>query len=343
MIRVLVAEDSLTTRRLLVEMLRSDPDVEIAGEASDGVEAVEMTKRLRPAVVTMDIKMPRMDGFEATRRIMLEAPTPIVIVSASVDVREVEVAMHALRAGALTVLPKPDGPGAVNFEAQRRRFVDMVKAMSDVKLVRRRPEPRGAQPLPLPPTVNRAPARLVAVAASTGGPPALARVLAELPADFALPSLVVQHIASGFVEGLARWLNTVGALAVKVAEDGEPLRPRTVYLAADDRHLGVAHPATAVLSDTAPVGGFRPSATVLFEAAAAVAGASAVALVLTGMGRDGLQGLHAIRRAGGRILAQDEATSVVFGMNGAAVTAGLADLTLPLDALAFRLWKLSTR
>jgi two-component system chemotaxis response regulator CheB len=343
MIRVLVAEDSLTTRRLLVEILRSDPEIEIAGEASDGVEAVEMTKRLRPAVVTMDIKMPRMDGFEATRQIMVEAPTPIVIVSASVNIREVEVSMHALRAGALTVLPKPAGPEAADFEAQRRRFVDMVKAMSDVKLVRRRAEPRAAQPLPLPPTAHQAPARLVAVAASTGGPPALARILAELPEDFALPILVVQHISQGFVGGLARWLNTAGALPVKVAEDGEPLRPRTVYLAPDDRHLGVTYPGMIRLSDTAPVEGFRPSASVLFESVAKVVGASAVALVLTGMGCDGLDGLHAIRRAGGRIIAQDEPTSVVFGMNGAAVASGLADLIVPLDALAFRLEELSTR
>lgn len=339
MIRVLVAEDSVTTRELLVEILRSDPEVQIAGEAKNGVEAVEMTRRLKPDVVTMDIRMPQMDGFEATRQIMVEVPTPIVIVSGSLDVREVEVSMHALRAGALTVLPKPPGPESPDFEKQSRRFIDSIKAMSQVKVVRRwaeraRQEPR---PQPLPGVRNGPRPRVVAIAASTGGPAALARILSELPGDFPVPVMVVQHIARGFVDGFAAWLNTTASLKVTVAKDGEPLCARTVYVAPDDGHLGATDRSTITVPTDPPIDGFRPSATFLFESVARVFGTSAIAVILTGMGRDGVAGLRAVRETGGRVLAQDEESSVVFGMPGAAVSEGLVDAMLPLGTLAFRL------
>lgn len=335
MIRAVVAEDSLTTRELLVEILRSDPELEVIGEAKNGVEAVEITKRLRPNVVTMDIRMPVMNGFEATKRIMIEAPTPIVIVSGSVDVREVETSMHALRAGALDVIQKPMGPGSADFEGISRRFVSTVKGMSRVKVVRHFPErPSAAPPAAALPARNGARCRIVAIASSTGGPEAVYRVLSCLPGDFPVPILVAQHVAAGFVQGLATWLSAGCAFRVKVAEDGEPLLARTVYLAPDDRHLEVSDRATIKTSIAAPIGGFRPSATALFESVARTFGSSAVVLILTGMGQDGVDGLRAVRSAGGRIIAQDEESSVVFGMPGAAIAAGLADAVLPLAAIA---------
>lgn len=338
MIRTLVAEDSITTRELLVAVLRSDPDVEVVGEAKDGLEAVEMTKQLRPHVVTMDIQMPRVDGFEATRRIMVEAPTPIVVVSASVDVRAVEVSMHALRAGALTVLPKPPGPEAPDFEEQAKRFLDTVKAMSQVKVVRR--WARATEAVRVAPLHGGAGARprIIAIGASTGGPAALARIFSELPGDLPVPILVVQHISKGFISGLAAWLNTVSTLPVQVARDGEPLLPRTVYLAPDDGHLGVAADRSCIsITRSQPIGGFQPSVTHLFESIAGTYGNAAMALILTGMGTDGVDGLRAVRRAGGRVIGQDEETSVVFGMPGAAVAAGLVDVTLPIEAIAARI------
>ncbi len=344
MIRTLVAEDSITTRDLLVAILRSDPNVEVVGEAKDGVEAVEMTKQLRPHVVTMDIQMPRVDGFEATRRIMVEAPTPIVVVSASVDVRAVEVSMNALRAGALTVLAKPPGPGSPEFEEHAKRFLDTVKAMSQVKVVRRWPRPSDAMPIAPRPIVAGTRARVVAIGASTGGPAALARIFTDLPGDFPLPILVVQHISNGFINGLASWLNTVSAIPVTIARDGEPLQPRTVYLAPDDGHLGVSADRGSIsIRRTPPIGGFRPSVTHLFESVARAFGNASVALILTGMGVDGVDGLRAVRGAGGRIIGQDEESSVVFGMPGAAAAAGLVDVTLPLHAIAARLIEKATR
>ncbi len=337
-VRALVVEDSATARELLAGILGADPGIRVVGLARDGVEAVEMTGALRPDVVTMDAGMPRMDGFEATKRIMVEAPTPIVIVSATLDTREVAVSMRALEAGALVVLDKPAGPGAPDFEEASRRFVRTVKAMSQVKVVRRWPErPPERRPRAAPRGAARTPVRAVAIAASTGGPAAVRRLLSALPGRFPAPILVVQHMARGFVAGLAAWLDAGSLLRVKVAEHGEPLAPGTVYLAADDRHLGASSLATAVLSDAPPVGGFRPSGSVLFESVAAAFGPSAMALVLTGMGQDGVKGLRALRKAGGRVIAQDERSSVVFGMPGAAIAAGLADLALPLDAIAPRL------
>jgi two-component system chemotaxis response regulator CheB len=184
--------------------------------------------------------------------------------------------------------------------------------------------------------------RLIAVAASTGGPAALQRILEALPADFPVPLLIVQHIATGFGAGLAEWLASTCGIQVKVAEHGEPLAARTAYLAPDDRHLGIRPDRRVLLDDTAPIDGFRPSATYLFESAARVYGASMAAVVLTGMGRDGVEGLHAVKAAGGRVIAQDESSSVVYGMPREAVAAGLVDLELPIMEIGPRLTDLVT-
>jgi two-component system chemotaxis response regulator CheB len=353
MIRTLLAEDSPTARVLLTEVLEADPELRVVGLAKDGAQAVAMTKQLLPDIVIMDLHMPEMNGLDATKQIMVEAPTPIVIVTASGDAREVEVSMHALRAGALTVMPKPVGPGSVDFQESAHQFRTTVKAMSQVKVVRRwarssqQPPPRAPTPSESPSAANGAgraapdafPAapRIVAVGASTGGPAALYRIFSELPGNFPIPILVVQHIAQGFVDGFAAWLNTGTPLVIKVARHGEVIAPRTVYLARDDQHLGLLDRNTVAISSAPPVGGFRPSASFLFESVGRLYGRGAVAVVLTGMGQDGVAGLRVVSEAGGRVIAQDEESSIVFGMPGAAIEAGLADLTLPLSAIAFRL------
>lgn len=340
MIRILVAEDSSTVRELLVEILGRVSDFEVVGEANNGIEAVEMTKRLKPDVVTMDIQMPRLDGFEATKQIMNEAPTPIVIVSGLVNTREIRVSMQALRAGAVAVLPKLRWPDTPGFEDEHEQLVETVRAMAQVKVIRHWPSlPTYEKPPPpkLPEAYNGARGRVVAVAASTGGPAALNQILANLPGGFPAPILVCQHIASGFTEGLTAWLSSISSLRVKVAEHGEPLSPWTVYIAPEDRHLGVSDRSTVALSDAAPIDHFRPSATYMFESVAKAFRTSTVAVMLTGMGRDGIEGLKAVHEAGGRIVVQDEESSVVFGMPGAAIAAGLGDAVLPLHAIPARL------
>jgi len=333
-IRVVVAEDSLTVRELLVAILESDPDVRVVGQAKNGAEAVELTARLKPDLVTMDVHMPVMDGLDATKEIMVKAPTPIVIVSSSSSREDVGLSMDALRVGALMVVAKPDNPHSELFNGRREQFLAMVKAMSQVKVVRR--WAARARP-PAPPPRSRAegaPLRAVAIAASTGGPAALQRILADLPRDFPAPVLVVQHIAAGFVEGLAAWLGANCNLRVKVAEPDEPLVGRSVVLAPDGRHLGATPDGRVLIADEPAMDGFRPSGTYLFESAARVYGGSLVAVILTGMGRDGVDGLRAVKAAGGRVLAQDEATSVVYGMPREAAAAGLVDAVLPPEAIA---------
>jgi two-component system chemotaxis response regulator CheB len=348
MIRVLVVDDSATARALLVEILRSDGGIQVVGEARDGVEAVELTGQLRPDLVTMDVRMPRLDGFAATKEIMIAAPTPIIIVTTSFAAREVELALQALRCGALTVIRKPPGPESPAFEEASRQLIATVKAMAQVKVVRHwRTGSVSERRTVAPPVADAghreavAPRRqpLVAVATSTGGPAALYRLLADLPGDFAAPLLVVQHSAPGFLPGLVNWLNGGCDVLVKAAEQGELLQPHTVYLAPDGWHLGVT--GRSVLLSAAPaIGGFRPAGTFLFDSAARACGPALIAVVLTGMGDDGVAGLRTVRETGGRIIAQDEKTSVVWGMPGSAAAAGLVDSVLPLDAIAARLVEL---
>ncbi len=339
MIRVLVVDDSATDRTLLTAVLSAAPDLTVVGEARDGREAVALTQKLRPDVVTMDLVMPHLDGLAATKEIMITAPTPIVVATGSTLAGDAAMAMHALRAGALAVVRKPRGPAAADHDESVQKLVAAVRSMSQVKVVRhwRSTSAAAPGPSPLPPADRGQRARVVAIATSTGGPAALQELLSALPGDFAAPILVVQHITRGFTAGLAAWLNAVCDLHVKTAEHGEPLAAHTVYIAPDDKHLGVSSLSAVALSAAPPVGGFRPSGTFLFESVAHAFGPAAVAVILTGMGEDGVAGLRAVRQAGGRVVAQDEETSVVFGMPGADVAAGQADHVFPLHKIPGRL------
>ncbi len=347
MIRVLIVDDSPTSREIIANILGSDPDIEVVGTAQNGREGVKLAKELLPNLVTMDIHMPVMDGFEATKDIMIECPRPIVLVSASTMVHEVEAGMQALRAGAITLLLKPPGPGAADFDRAAKELIDTVKAMADVKVVRHYRRAATETSVAPTPTKLSVPAstnfRVIAIATSTGGPPALNRMLCELPADFPVPILVVQHIAAGFVDGFAHWLNSVIPLNVKIGEDGEYLQPGSVYIAPQERHLGVTRGGRIALSDEPPIGGFKPAASYLFESVAKAFGDQVIAFILTGMGNDGVAGLRNVQSAGGVVIAQDEDTSIVFGMPAAAIRAGLASLVLPIERMASQLMYLVAR
>jgi two-component system, chemotaxis family, protein-glutamate methylesterase/glutaminase len=330
LIRVLVAEDSPTVRALLVSAFQGDPELVVVGEAADGRQAVEMTQRLRPDVITMDVRMPVLEGLDATRQIMARTPTPIVVVSDAAREDAVSLALDATAAGALTILPKPDGN---RFDESRQQLVSTVKAMADVHTVRRWLPRTPASPRPARATET---VRLVAIGASTGGPAALRDVLAALGPDLPAPIAVVQHIANGFVDGLVRWLSIDARTRIKRAEAGEWPEPGRVYVAPDDQHLGFDRSGAIALSRAAPVGSFRPSATYLFESAASAFGPALVAVILTGMGSDGAAGLQAVRAAHGRVFAQDEASSVVFGMAREAIRLGAVDEVLPLEDIGRR-------
>lgn len=337
MIRVVIADDSATARAMILAVLESDPGVHVVGEARTGADAIELAIRLRPDLITMDIEMPGMDGIEGTKAIMERVPTPIVIVSSSTNREVAGRSLDATAAGALYVIDKPPHPHSARFDEWRTELVSIVKAMAFVKVVRR--SRRAAEATSGTGWTSGirhralAPVRLVAIAASTGGPTVLRQILARLPADLPVPVIIVQHIARGFTPALVGWLDAGCSLRVKVAADGEALSAGTVFLGPDERQLGVRDGAIA-LSDDSAVGGFRPAATYLFESVADSYGKDVVAVVLTGMGADGVDGLRRIHAAGGRVIAQDEESCVVFGMPREAIRAGVVDSVLSPDEIA---------
>lgn len=349
-LRVLVADDSPTSREHLVRVLSRHPGLTVVGAAHDGLEAVAMTLRLRPSVVVMDVVMPELDGFEATARIMTEHPTPVVVVTSALDPADVALALRSVEVGALTVLPKPTGGAGDDVRRGEDAFAQKVAALAQVGVIRRyrRPPATKAAAAPAAEAVGvvdgpRGGRDLVAVAASTGGPRAVHDLLAVLPVSLPVPILVVQHIADGFIEGYAQWLGTGTDLTVQIATHGHVPRPGTVYVAAEGRHLCLDGERRLVLDEGPPVGGFRPAATRLFESAAATHGSGAVGVILTGLGSDGLDGLTRLHDAGGVVLAQDEASSAVFGMPGVVVAAGLADAVAPPEVLAQHIIRLTSK
>lgn len=336
-IKVLVAEDSTVTRLFLVHLLESDPRISVIGAVGDGQAALEFVTQNKPDVVLMDIHMPRLDGFEATRRIMETQAVPIVMCSATANTRDVVITFQAMEAGAIACIEKPLGRERGNFEAMAAHLLETVKLMSEVKVVRRTAR---ARPASLPAAHSapwqRAPVeiKLVGVGASTGGPPVLQTIFAGLTKDFPAPILVVQHIASGFLAGMAEWLNQTTGLRVHIASYGTTPLPGHVYLAPDDFHMGIGAGGGIVLTREEPENHLRPAVSFLFRSLARVYGASALGVLLTGMGRDGAEELKAMKDQGAITIAQDQESSVVHGMPGVAIALGGATHVLPADRIA---------
>ncbi len=336
MTTVILVDDSATARLLLRGVLTRDGTIQVIGEAVAGVDALDLARRLQPDVIVMDVVMPDVDGFEATRRIMAERPCPIVLVSASYP-SEVASSLAALAAGAVTIVAKPQRTGSAEAAATGAELVGAVKRMEGVRLVRRtttrQPAADKAHPttgqMPTPRTAS-----IVAIGASTGGPRAIATVLSGLPASFPVPILMVQHIGYRFTAGLAAWLHESTPISVRLAIEGEVPRAGSALIAGGDHHLGLAPDGRVHLSDAPPIGEHRPSATHLFRSVASVHGPGAVGVILTGMGSDGAPGLVDLHAAGGRVVGQDEATCVVYGMPRAAAARRAVDLLAPLDAIA---------
>ncbi|HSJ57580.1 MAG TPA: chemotaxis-specific protein-glutamate methyltransferase CheB, partial [Anaerolineae bacterium] len=332
-IRVLVVDDSPLARDIITSILEEDPEIEVVDQAENGKIAVERTAALRPDLVTMDIMMPVMDGLQAIAEIMAYHPTPILVVTSS---GEASVAYRAISGGALEVMQKPElGTGPGEWE----RFARRVKLLAQVKVathVRGRQGAAVTRVLPvMAPAASRALGdRLVAIGASTGGPAALARLLADLPPNLTAGVVVVQHIADGFVPGLVSWLNSVSSLRVQEAKQDQEIEAGTVYIAPTGSHTSVARRGRLALLDTPPVDGQRPAVDALFGSVERHYGSTAVGVLLTGMGSDGARGLKAIRSAGGHTIAQDAGSCVVFGMPRVAVEMDAADEVLAIDQIA---------
>lgn len=333
MIRVLIVEDSPVQKELLVYLLEQDGAFAIVGAARDGAEAVEMAADLKPDVILMDFHMPRMNGLEATKEIMARTPCPIVIASASVVVDDVALTFEALRGGAVSVIHKPVDLDHPDHENQVGVLLRTLKLMSEVRVVRRWSQAKAppVQPLALPPGRN---VTVVAIGGSTGAPGVIAQILGVLPADFSAPILIVQHLTEGFAEGFATWLGQKTQLKVCLAIPGAGVTAGTVYLAPDGLHLGITKHSRIELSAASPEEGFRPSISHMFRSVAKARGASAMGVLLTGMGQDGVTGLLEIHRAGGLTIAQDEESCVVFGMPREAIRQGAIDRVLSPTAIA---------
>lgn len=333
-VRVLIAEDSEIFASILAETISAEPDMEVVGVAADGEAAVELCAELAPDIVLMDIRMPRMDGLTATEQIMADCPTPILVVTADPYHAGVDMSFRALSAGALDLMAKP---ASLPWERQQREaFLRKIRLLAQVAVVRHQ---RAGRPQRVSYHGAHEPAADVAVGivASTGGPRALGRLLAELPATFPTPVFVVQHIIPGFSSHLAKWLNSVAALEVVEAQDGEFGRAGVAYVAPANVHLRVHDRFRIELVPGDPVSGHLPSGDVLLESLARARHRYAIGIVLSGIGSDGTTGLAAVHRAGGVTMVQDRASSVVYGMPQSALDLGVVDEVVELDRMPEKL------
>jgi two-component system, chemotaxis family, protein-glutamate methylesterase/glutaminase len=347
-IKVLVVEDSRVVAEFITHLLNADPDIQVVGTVSDGEEALEAVLRTKPHVITMDIHMPRMNGFEATRSIMETCPTPIVIVSGSANMDEVATNFQAVEAGALAVVARPHGMGHHNHDRSARELVETVKLMSEVKVVKRwlRPKPSPAitsSGVLKTVTPSSRPVQIVAIGASTGGPLALQTVLSGLPKDFSVPVLIVQHMTPGFTQGFVEWLSRSSGFPVRVAVGNESLWPGHAYVAPDNFHMGVNADHRIRLTIADRENGMCPSVSFLFRSVEAVFGRNAVGILLTGMGVDGVDELKRLKGAGAVTMAQDAASSIVHGMPGHAIKIGAVTHVFPPEGIAKALTALVIR
>jgi two-component system chemotaxis response regulator CheB len=333
-IRVLVVDDSAFVRQALTRMLRTTPDLEVVDTAADGQEAVAKTAALRPDVVTLDIQMPRMDGLEALERIMRATPVPVLLLSS--QTREgADVTLRGLELGALDFVDKTSVQGNMNLLALAEQLRAKIRAIAGAAL--RRPAEGARPPARLAAPVEGRRAEVVAIATSTGGPPALQAIIPRLPEALDSAILVVQHMPVGFTRSLAERLAARSALPVREAQDGEPVRRGHVLIAPAGHHMKLRKRGSAVriwLDDEPRSALHRPSADVLMASVARAYGPRSLGIVLTGMGSDGAEGLRAIRAAGGRTFVESEETCIIYGMPKAALEAGAAERSVPLDRVA---------
>lgn len=333
-IRVLLVDDSAIVLHILQRLLAASPSIQVIGTAANGKEALELLPELNPDVICTDLHMPVMDGLEFTRAVMNRYPRPILVVSVSVEADSPNI-FHMLEAGALDIYPKPRDIVGADQDKLARELARKVRILAGVHVFRHTSIAQTtASSLPPIKLTPHAIVRIVAIGASTGGPQALREILSHLPASFPVPLMCVQHIGGDFLTGLVAWLAEACPLTLCKAVQGELPRAGRVYFAPADSHLELDNNGRFLLTQTSPCEGHRPSATVTLRAAARCYGAGTVGVLLTGMGRDGAEGMAEIAAAGGVTIAQDEASSVVYGMPRATVELGAAGHVLPIEQIA---------
>jgi len=338
MIRVLIVDDSASMRLFIEQLVGAAGDMEVVGVAVNGAEAVTLTCSLRPDIVVMDIHMPIMDGYAATKEIMQCCPTPIVVASALVKGDSGREVFLALEAGAVAAVEKPRR-GSAQHADSCDAFVATLRETATVKVKKQACSP-ALMPAPdLPAAII--PYSLVAIGSSTGGPVALQQLLNQLPADFALPIVVVQHISPGFIAGMVAWLEKSCKLPISVAVAGEYVQAGHVYFAPDATHIIVGSNGRISFNTSPPIHSVRPAASYLFKSVARSYGNRVIGVLLTGMGCDGAQELLELHKLGAVTLLQDKASCVVYGMPGVAAKLGAGDYHLPPEQIARQLVRLS--
>ncbi len=332
-VKVLVSDDSPTVCLMLTRMLEADPGIVVIGTAANGRDAIDKISRLKPDLVTMDVNMPVMDGIEAIEYIMAYCPLPVIVISSVVDAEFTTNAARALGAGAVDVLSKPTPDSLEDFEDIAEELREKIKLLSRVRVITH-PRARLLDDEREQKARTNAGRELVAIASSTGGPQALKHIVSSLPEDFNACILIVQHIAVGFTDGLIEWLGFGSKIKVVKGRDGMALNPGEVVIAPDGLHMMVTNNNRIRLQDRYVPGPHMPSADVLLESVAEVGGKKSMGIILTGMGHDGAAGIKAIHDKGGLTIAQDEETSVVYGMAKEAVKLGAVDKIAPLTDIS---------
>ncbi len=336
-IRLFIVDDSAFMRKAISMMVEDADDVQVVGTARDGLEAIEKIKKLHPDVVTLDIEMPRMDGLTALRRIMQECPVPVIMVS-SLTYEGARETIEALETGAIDFIPKQFSFVSMGQVEIKEQLLQKIRAAAESRFRRFRKR-IARKPITPPKQIHfpRMPSvKIIVVGISTGGPLSLQKVIPRLPAEFPVPIAIVQHMPPNFTRLLAERLDNLSALHVVEAQDNMPLSPGQVFIAPGGWHLYLRKRINGTLIRLSKEPRdllFRPSADVLFESASQIYGKDVLGIVMTGMGKDGLQGAKKIKQAGGKIIAQDEDTSVVYGMPRVVVEAGIADAVLPLEKI----------
>ncbi|MEQ8382940.1 MAG: chemotaxis-specific protein-glutamate methyltransferase CheB [Coleofasciculus sp. A1-SPW-01] len=339
-IKVLLVEDSKISLVILRRIINDFSQLEVVGEAQNGLEALSLIPQVKPDVICTDLHMPQMDGLELTTEVMRHNPIPILVLSVSVQQEDTHHIFDVLEAGAVDICPKPLAGLTTENQEFKRELVNKISVISGVRVFKRKRryslqhQAVNLNNLTTAPTKSYPKPKIITIGTSTGGPPALQEIFSQLPANFSVPILCVQHICKGFLQGLIDWLAPTCKLPIKIAESGNKPQPGIIYFPPEQRQLKLDKQGNFVCSDTVPLDGHCPSATVTFESVAKVYGKKTTAILLTGMGRDGAKGMLTVTQAGGLTIAQDQATSIIFGMPKEAIELGGAREVLPLNAIA---------
>ncbi len=336
-IDVLVVDDSAYMRKVVSNLLQSDEDIFVVDTARDGLDAIEKIKQWKPAVITLDVEMPKLDGLSALERIMRECPTPVIMLS-SLTQEGSETTIKALTRGAVDFVPKPSGTISLDIHKVKEELIKKIKIASKASLASLRSlavsEPAELMKVPAQPPLNQAPDKLVVVGSSTGGPTALQQIIPRLPGDLPAAVLIVQHMPAGFTNSLAKRLNENSPLEVREAGAGDKLLCGKAFVAPGGYHLVLVSKHEIGLNQNPPIHSVRPAIDVTLESAVEHYGSQVVGIILTGMGYDGSKGMALVKKMGGKTIAQDETTCVVYGMPRVVVESGKADRVLPVQKIA---------